>query len=70
MSDDLSHVEHVYSWLTQRFMRAHSTEPDSDRARLINGAIIALEKEWPEDCARYKARFSAPAPTVHARAEG
>lgn len=54
---ELSHVEHVLSELLFKFRKAHVADPEGERTLLINSAIITLEREWPEECARYKARY-------------
>lgn len=49
----VSDVEMVYGYLLTKFMRAD----DAMRSRL-DVAIILFEELWPEDTARWKARFA------------
>lgn len=48
-----SDVEMVYGYLLTKFMRAD----DAMRPRL-DATIILFEELWPEDTAKWKARFS------------
>jgi hypothetical protein len=52
----MSHVEHVYIMLLQKF-RNFSAYGAQDKATCVDAAIRVFEEIWPDDCARCRARF-------------
>lgn len=56
LDQPLSHVEHVYMLLLDRFRRAdHANE--TELVARIDAGIRLLEELWPIDCERYVHRF-------------
>jgi hypothetical protein len=53
--EQLSPVEMVYMYLLDDFRKAHQGRLDD--VREVDAVIRYLEKRWPDDTARYKARF-------------
>lgn len=58
MDQPLSHVEHVYMHLLDKFRRADH-EREQELAKRIDAGIRLLEELWPADCERYVHRFKA-----------
>lgn len=54
--EPLSAVETVYMYLLHDFREAHVA--GSPKATEIDKVILYFDKRWPEDVARYRARFS------------
>lgn len=53
--EQLSPVELVYMYLLDDFRKAHGGNLED--VREVDTVIRYLEKRWPDDVARYKARF-------------
>lgn len=56
MTDKPSDVEMVYGYLLTKFMNAARKNDEAKHARVL-AAIELFEELWPDDTARWKARF-------------